>query len=574
MIGKGLIRNVAGSLVTVRTDFSVRPAETVRLGELELWGEIVGIRGPEVDIRALEDTTGLRVGEDALFTGSLLYLDAGPGFLGGMFDGFGRPLRKAESGGIYPERGKACPSSDRERLWRFIPAVHPGDVLEAGDVLGTVAEGNSFLHRILVPANVSGRVDWIAPDGEYMAESCACRLEGGIEIGFRQRREIRTPHPGKGRLPLNRFFSTGWRAPDTLCPLALGGTAVVAGAFGTGKTLFLRSLIRRCNADVIVRIGCGLRGNEVAEIWEEFSHASDGLVPSERMVLFAGMPDMLSGAREVAIYSGMTLAEYYRDMGYNVTVVIDSLAFAFETANGGYPANLMTRLARYCERAGHVCVGGRPERQGSITLVSSVSPAGGDFSDPVTQTLFRLSGTVWGLDRKPARHRHFPALDWSRSFSLYADLSEDLPADGAREECVSLRAYLKQTISDACALSESRRGECRDGFSEEEKWILYHAETLKVIYLRQDAFDSGDSFFSPASALALLRFLKTLDDRVRGILKTGVSYEDVAAVPVRAELMDLRGLSEETFSVASEKWLEAFAAELTVAEETPKGTAE
>ncbi|MDR1733124.1 MAG: V-type ATP synthase subunit A [Synergistaceae bacterium] len=580
---RGAVKIVSGPVVTAKTDFSVRMFEVVRVGVLGLLGEVIRIRDGEADIQTCEDTTGLRVGEEILFTGELLGIELGPGLLGTVLDGTGRPLRKLGEKGIYLERGAQASALSDDKLWRFTPATETGEEAGPGDVLGTVVEGSRFLHRVLFPANLpGGRVSWIAPEGDRRVRECICRLDNGAEITLSQRWELRVPRPAGSRLPSDRPLLTGQRVLDTLFPLALGGTAVLPGGFGTGKTVTQQSLARWCNADVIVYVGCGERGNEMTEVLEEFPTLTDpryGTPLMERMVLVANTSNMPVAAREASIYLGMTLAEYYRDMGYDVAVMADSTsrwAEALREIGGrleempgeeGYPAYLGSRLSRYYERTGRVEVLGRPRRQGSVTAINAVSPAGGDFSEPVTQASLRLSGAFWGLDKNLAQARHFPAINWRVSYSLYENLLSDGMEEMAGENWTALREYLKGVLLHERELSDLVRLLGRDGLSEEDKWALYHAENLKILYLQQNAYSPEDACFSLTRSAALLSLLRTLDEKARKAIADGLYYDEVVAFPIRSDLMSLRALPENALSEKAGEWLSAMETKFSAAKE-------
>jgi V/A-type H+-transporting ATPase subunit A len=551
-------------MVVAETDFSVRMFEAVRVGPLELLGEVVRIRSSEAEIQVCDDTTGLRVGEEVLFTRELLGVELGPGLLGQVLDGAGRPAGGPKN--ALPE-GK---------VWRFIPSVGVGDPVGPGDILGTVPEGTRFLHRVLCPLNaVGGRVAWVAREGDRSVRECVCRLEDGTELALSQRREVRIPRRGGVRLPLDRPLFTGQRVLDTLFPLAVGGVALLSGEFGTGKTVMQQALARCCAADVVVCVSCGERGNETAEIMERFSTLTapcSGAPLMERTILIANPSNMPPAGRDVAVCLGMTAAEYYRDMGYGVLVLIDSLSrWAEALRQERHPADLDTRLARICERAGRMEPLGRPSRQGSVTIVGAVSPWGGDFSDPVTQTALRLSGASWRLDKNLARSRRFPAIDRSASWSLYA-LTDAFVADAsvadasvgeAGEDWPELKEYLKSVMLRARELEDVRRAG-RTGLSEEDKWVLYHAESLKVLYLQQSACDAA-SF--PKRSAHLLRLLKALDGRARKAINSGLSCGEIASVAVRPPaalhaVPKASGTSEKDLPAGVEEWLALLNAKL------------
>ncbi|MDR2178711.1 MAG: V-type ATP synthase subunit A [Synergistaceae bacterium] len=607
---KGAITGVSGPVITAETDSCPRMFEAVWIagGALDsraidsrtmaskLPGEVVRIRGKTVDIQTYGDTTGLAAGGEVYFTGKLLSVDLGPGFLGQVLDGLGRSLGSIESLGSL--QGGGAPDLP---LWHFTPAAAEGNTVAPGDLLGTVEEGKLFIHRILVPPVSSPQaIAWIAPEGDdYTRRECICRLADGTELSLAQRWEVRVPRPVRARLPLDRPLWTGRRGFDTLFPLAVGGVAAVAGGVGTGKTLVQRSLAAGCDADVIVYVGCGGRGSETAEMLEEFSQAERRGIPlRERTIFVTSTSSMTVAARDPGIYLGMTLAEYYRDMGCDAVVVIDSLSRWAEAlreignrleespGEGGYPAYLGSRLSSYCERGGQAeTLGGH---RGSVTLISGFSPEGGDFSEPVTQTGLSRAGACWRLDKVLAQARRFPAMDLARSYSLYEEAVSDTLAQNAGQDWPDLKEYLRDILSRARELFDSARFAPTSAFapifastfdsifdpilaptlasnrsageialSEEDRWILFHAETIETVYLRQNVFDLQDS--CPARSAAMLRLLKALDDRVRSFLKDGLPA--AARVSMRAELAALWDLPGD-FTDKGREWLALFTAEL------------
>ncbi|MDR1379832.1 MAG: V-type ATP synthase subunit A [Synergistaceae bacterium] len=582
---KGVVVGILGPVLVAEVDFSVRMFEVVRVGERGLLGEVfeVGVRdsgdqGLNVGIQIWEDLTGLSVGEEVLFTGELLSVELGPGFLGEVLDGLGR---------LY---------SRKEKLWRFQPSVREGEKISPGDILGTVIERGRFSHRILVPPGAlaaesrerDNRVAWIAPEGEYTAQDYICRLENefSLPLSLTQKWPVRVPRPLKARLPLDYPLFTGQRALDTFLPLALGGTAALTGGSGTGKTLLLRSLAKGCGADVIVYVGCGERGNEIMEILDDFSKAaslrSNGLSSlMDRAIVIAAPSDAPVTLREMAVHLGLTLGEYYRDMGYDAVVMIDSVSRWAEASREiesrvgktsgeeGYPPWLNARLALCCERAGRVKVLGKSapgltnnsSRSGSITLISAISPEGGNLSDPVTQAMARSSGTFWVLNQELAQARRFPAIDWSRSHAFYENVLDEAFAHEASKDWPDLKEYLRTIMKWREELAGALRQGERDALSEENKWLLYHAETLEIVFLRQNAY--GETRSSPARMAAMLRFLKTLDGEVRKILKKELVCDVVTALPSRQEMLALRDLPEKDFEKAERKWLVRFTSGLT-----------
>ncbi|MDR1621194.1 MAG: V-type ATP synthase subunit A [Synergistaceae bacterium] len=596
---KGSITGVSGPVITVKTvtvetgaaktDSYARMFEVARIGgaSANLLGEVVRIRGKEADVQVYGDTTGLAAGEEVFFTGELLSVDLGPGFLGEILDGLGRFLRipgGPTKGEIYLEPGLAA--FPDERLWRFTPSAAEGDAVVPGDILGTVVEKKSFLHRILIPQLVSTRetIAWIAPEGDYLSRECICRLASGIELSLAQRWAVRVPRPAKARLPLERPLLTGQRALDTLFPLALGGAASVIGGSGTGKTFVQRSLAKYCDADVMVYVGCGGRGGETAEVFEEFSGIeSRGIPLKDRTVFVAHTSNMPTAARETGVYLGMTLAEYYRDMGYNAVVMVDSMSRWAEASREieshleefsgerGYPACLGSHLTGYCERAGHVETLGAPSlknpspRRGSVSLINAFSLEegnwGADFFESAAQAGLSAAGVHWKLDKTLAQTRWFPAIDIRESYSLYEEAVANALTHDAGQDWPDLKEYLKNVLLRQRELSDSRRFTGENSLSEEDRWLLFHAETLKIVFLRQSALDAKDACASPASSAAILRLLKALDDRVRKFLNEGLRCDDVIGVSMRPELIALRELPEDLTNKGQE-WLELFSIEL------------
>ncbi len=567
----GNVIGISGPVVRATVNFPVRLFEIVHAGRESLLGEVIRIRSGTVDIQVYEETSGMRVGEPVLFSGELLSLELGPGLLGSVLDGIGRPLTRLREQGLYIGRGAHVDTLDSEKKWEFSPVVRTGEELLPGDVVGTLPEGARILHRVMFPpTGRPSRIDWIAPPGKVGLHDPVCRLEDGQEITLSHRWEVRKGRPFASRMPFNRPLLTGQRILDTLFPLALGGAAVIPGGFGTGKTVTQQSLAKWCNADVIVYIGCGERGNEMTEVLEEFPTLMDPYhnVPlMERMILIANTSNMPVAAREASIYLGMTIAEFYRDMGYAVAVMADSTsrwAEALREIGGrleempgeeGYPAYLGTRLAQYYERAGRVRPLGREDREGSISVINAVSPPGGDFSEPVTQSSLRLSGTFWALDKTLAQQRHFPAINWQNSYTLYDESLSQTFSKELGAEWQDLRLFLSETLSREKALLELVQLVGRDGLSERDKWVLSLSELLRVVYLQQNAFDNVDAYCSLGKMKGLLENLKELDALVSHRLEAGILYEQLSEFSFRADLLRLRGIPDGDLTEISGHWV-------------------
>lgn len=570
MNNTGSVIGISGPVVRAAVDFPVRMFEIVHAGRESLLGEVIRIRGKEVDIQVYEETAGMRVGEPVVFSGELLSVELGPGLLGSVLDGIGRPLARLRESGLYIGRGANIGTLDENKAWEFSPALRAGDPAQAGETIGTLPEGARILHKLKLPPNaLRGRVEWIAPAGRVTLREPVCRLEDGTEITLSHRWEVRKGRPFASRLPFNRPLLTGQRILDTLFPMALGGAAVIPGGFGTGKTVTQQSLAKWCNADVIVYIGCGERGNEMTEVLEEFPTLMDpyhNIPLMERMVLVANTSNMPVAAREASIYLGMTIAEFYRDMGYAVAIMADSTsrwAEALREIGGrleempgeeGYPAYLGTRLAQYYERAGRVKTLGPGDEEGSISVINAVSPPGGDFSEPVTQSSLRLSGTFWALDKTLAQQRHFPAINWQNSYTLYDESLSRMFLEELGEKWAHLRLFLSETLARERTLLELVQLVGRDGLSEQDKWTLSLSELFRVVFLQQNAFDSVDAFCSLAKMKGLLATMQTLDEMVRERLQQGVLFEQFSDLPFRAGLLRLRGTPDPEFEGEAAEW--------------------
>jgi V/A-type H+-transporting ATPase subunit A len=548
--------------------------EVAYIGHSKLLGEVIRIKGDRVDIQVYEDTSGLTKGEPVIFTGELLAVDLGPGILGSVFDGIGRPLEILGKDSIYLKKGIHLPAIDSRKKWHFTPSIKEGEIVTPGTFIGYVFEGSFLQHRIMAPPYIEpAKVFWVASEENYTIEDSICRLENGVELTMKQRWEVRRPRPVLSRLSFDAPLLTGQRILDTLFPIAIGGAAVLPGGFGTGKTVTQQSLAKWCNAEIIIYIGCGERGNEMTEVLEEFPELSDPFHNAplmERMVLIANTSNMPVAAREASVYLGMTLAEYFRDMGYNTAIMADSTsrwAEALREIGGrleempgeeGYPAYLGTRLAQYYERAGRAKLLGLPEREGSVTVINAVSPAGGDFSEPVTQASLRLSGAFWALDKRLAQQRHFPAINWQQSYTLYEGSLASVFERELGSQWKVLKSYLKEMLDREKVLTDLVQLVGRDGLSEEDKWLLAHVETIKVVFLQQNAYSDADASCSMKKQFILLKLLYDLDNLMRQRIESGLLYDQVADYPLRVELLRLREMPEIELEQQGNQWLKNF----------------
>jgi V/A-type H+/Na+-transporting ATPase subunit A len=548
----GRVVRISGPVVSATALPHTRLFDVVRVGEEQLLGEVIKIDGDLVVMQVFEDTTGLRVGEPVEATGEPLYAELGPGLLGGILDGTQRALTNLSTdGNLYIARGADPPRLDRDHRWNFRAAVEVGDRVGPGDLLGSVPEGRAIEHRILVPSAISGVVTAVRP-GPATVLDPVVDIDGH-PVAMMRRWPLRRARPVAHRLPLTVPLITGQRVLDLLFPVARGGSAIIPGGFGTGKTVLEQALAKFSTADIVVYVGCGERGNELTEVLEEFPELADprtGAPLMERTVLIANTSNMPVAAREASIYSGITIAEYYRDQGYDVAMMADSTSRWGEAlrevssrleempAEDGYPAYLATRLAGFYERAGAVQCLGTPERTGSVTIVGAVSPAGGDFSEPITQNSLRLAGCFWALDTALSRQRHFPAVNWLRSFSQYG-LDEwfdrEIGADWS-----PLRRWAAAALQDEGALQEVVSLLGVEALAAEQRITLRIGQALREDLLQQSSFDDLDASCPPQRLLAMLRVIHEAGAAMRSALQRGVAITGITAASVLAELGRMR----------------------------------
>jgi V/A-type H+/Na+-transporting ATPase subunit A len=550
----GRVIGVSGPVVTVTGLPTARLFDVLRVGPERLLAEVVRIDGPRIVAQVVEDTSGLRVGDPVESTGGPLRVTLGPGLLGSIVDGTGRPLGAiAEmAGGPFIPRGSDPPALDPTRTWEWTPAVRVGDRVRPGDLLGTVAETAALEHRVLLPpGHAGGPVTAVHPGDATVVDPIV--HVAGEPVAMSQSWPAREPRPVAGRLPLDEPLITGQRVLDVLFPIALGGAAVIPGGFGTGKTMTEQALAKHAAADVVVYIGCGERGNEIAEVLEEFPGLTDprtGAPLMQRTVLVANTSNMPVAAREASIYVGITIAEYFRDQGYHVALMADSTSRWGEAlrevstrleeipAEDGYPAYLAARLAGFYERAGRVrCLGGA-ERTGSVTVVGAVSPAGGDFSEPITQNSLRLAGTFWALDSALARQRHYPAVNWNRSYSGY-----DL--DGWFDRRVSpdwsvLRGWALGVLQQESSLTEIVALLGVSSLAPDQRVVLRTGQLLREDVLQQSSFDEVDATCPPEKAVLLVGVVRAAHEEMLDALRRGTPAGTVATAPVLAELAAMK----------------------------------
>ena len=561
------IARLHGALAEVTPMPGAALYELVRVGERGLLGEVIRVRGDRAVVQVYEETGGLRLGEPVRPTGSALAAELGPGLLGSILDGVGRPLaRLAAASGDFLAPGISAPTLDPERAWPVRPLVAVGDEVAAGDVLAEVDETPVLVHRVLVPPGVSGRVVRVH-EGPLHAADPVVTLDGGLALPLAQRWPVRQPRPVAERLPGERPLLTGQRVLDLLFPVPEGGAVAVPGGFGTGKTVIEQSLAKHAAADVVVFVGCGERGNEMAEALAELSALEDprsGRPLLERTVLVVNTSNMPVVAREASIYLGITIAEHYRDMGYRVAMLVDSLSRWAEAlreiashlqempGEEGYPTYLGNRLGRFYERAGRVRALGRPGREGSLTLVTAVSPPGGDLSEPVTQAGLRVVGALWALDSRLAQQRQFPAVDWATSWSLHAEALGPWFAREAGAEWPALRQATQELLAREAELREVAALVGADALQDADRLLLGIGALAREHLLGQNAYDREDACSGLAKTAALARLLRDMHVAGAAALAAG---RDLAELPLPAlgrALGALRSAPEITMSAQVE----------------------
>ncbi|ACJ17242.1 archaeal/vacuolar-type H+-ATPase, subunit A [Thermococcus onnurineus NA1] len=552
----GRIIRVTGPLVVADDMKGAKMYEVVRVGEMGLIGEIIRLEGDKAVIQVYEETAGIRPGEPVEGTGASLSVELGPGLLTAMYDGIQRPLEVLrELSGDFIARGLTAPALPRDKKWHFTPKVKVGDKVVGGDILGVVPETGIIEHRVLVPPWVEGEIVEIVEEGDYTIEEVIAKVKkpnGEIEeLKMYHRWPVRVKRPYKRKLPPEVPLITGQRTIDTFFSQAKGGTAAIPGPFGSGKTVTQHQLAKWSDAQVVVYIGCGERGNEMTDVLEEFPKLKDpktGKPLMERTVLIANTSNMPVAAREASIYTGITIAEYFRDMGYDVALMADSTsrwAEALREISGrleempgeeGYPAYLASKIAEFYERAGRVITLGSDERIGSVSVIGAVSPPGGDFSEPVVQNTLRVVKVFWALDADLARRRHFPAINWLRSYSLYIDSIQDWWHKNVDPEWRAMRDRAMELLQKEAELQEIVRIVGPDALPDREKAVLIVARMLREDYLQQDAFDEVDTYCPPKKQVTMMRVILNFYERTMEAVDRGVPVDEIAKLPVREKI--------------------------------------
>ena len=561
----GEIKRINGSLIIAEGLKGVKIGDIAYVGDLKLIGEVVRISGREVALQCYEDTSGLRPGEHVISTGTPLVAELGPGLIGGIFDGLERSeLELWKKAGPFIKKGYRVIPLNREKKWHFKPRVKPGDRVVEGDIVGVVRESKVVEHRVLVPVGINGVVENIE-EGEFRVDEpiAEIRLPNGVkrEIKLMQTWPVRIPRPYKERLPLAQPLFTGQRVIDTFFPIAKGGTAAIPGGFGTGKTITLHSIAKWSDADIVIYVGCGERGNEMADILTHFPELEDprtGEKLIERAIFIANVSNLPVSAREASIYMGITIAEYYRDQGYDVGIIVDSTSRWAEAlrdlsgrleelpAEEGYPAYLAERIAKFYERAGRVVTLGSEHRVGSVTIMGAVSPPGGDFSEPVTSTTMRFVGALWALDTELAFRRHFPAINWLRSFSRYVDVLREF-WERYDPNWFRLREEALRLLEESSRLEEIARVIGEKALPDEQRLILLASEILREGFLVQSAFHEVDRYCPPEKQVRMLKAIMEFYSRALELIKLGVPVERIRGLKNLVELLrfkEKKGLEE------------------------------
>jgi len=554
-LSKGTIIKVSGPLVIAEGMRDANMFDVVRVSEHKLIGEIIEMHGDKASIQVYEETAGLGPGEPVVSTGVPLSVELGPGLIENMFDGIQRPLEKMrEMVGSNITRGIEVTSLDRNKKWKFVPTVKKGEKVSSGDIIGTVQETVVIEHRIMIPHGVSGTIEEIK-EGEYTITDTVAvvKKDNGekVDIQMMQKWPVRKGRPYKEKLPPDTPLITGQRVIDTFFPIAKGGVAAVPGPFGSGKTVVQHQLAKWADAEIVVYIGCGERGNEMTDVLMEFPELKDpktGESLMKRTVLIANTSDMPVAAREASIYTGITIAEYFRDMGYSVALMADSTsrwAEALREMSGrleempgeeGYPAYLGSRLAQFYERAGRVINLGSDGREGALTAIGAVSPPGGDISEPVTQATLRIVKVFWGLDSSLAYRRHFPAINWLLSYSLYLDRLDNWATENVSRNWGTLRADAMRILQEEAELEEIVRLVGVDALSASDRLTLEAAKSIREDYLHQNAFHDVDTYTSLNKQFKMLELIMNFYYLGKNAIEAGVNIKDLFEMPVREKI--------------------------------------
>ena len=585
-MSSNLINSINGPVVTIKGPTDLTMQEMVYVGSKKLIGEVISISAERTTIQVYETTTGLRVGEEIIGTGAPLSATLGPGIISNIFDGIERPLEDIEkTDGAFIGTGSSIPSLDPERKWDVTIKVSVGDELRGGDIYATCPETPLIEHRCMVPPNLSGRVSAVMTNGQYTVNDCVVKLvdKDGVEheLTLCQKWPIRVERPILKRMPIERPLITGQRVIDTMFPIAKGGTAAIPGGFGTGKTMTQHQLAKWCDADIIVYVGCGERGNEMTQVLKEFSELIDpksGQKLTARTVLIANTSNMPVAAREASIYTGLTLAEYYRDMGYDVAIMADSTSRWAEAlreisgrleempAEEGYPAYLPSRLAEFYERGGYVRTLGGEEA--SITLIGAVSPQGSDFSEPVTQNTKRFVSCFWALDKSLAYARHYPAINWMTSYSEYMDALAPWYNENVNANFTKYRGRILRLLNEEDQLMEIVKLIGADVLPDAQRLVIEIAKVIRVGFLQQNAMHPIDTYMSIDRQFKMMELILYLYDEAQKIISRAVPISQLVKTGVFDSVIRLKfEIKENDDSIFNDKKQEIDKAFAAVTEE-------
>lgn len=566
MITEGNIIKIAGPVIIADGMRGTQMHEMVKVGDDKLIGEIIELEGDTATIQVYEETAGLKPGEKVESTGGPLSVELGPGIMGSIFDGIQRPLEIIkEKTGDFIERGVDVPSIDKEKKWTFKPIAKVGDKVKGGDVLGEVQETSAVLQKILLPPSIEGTLKSIVSGGEFTVVEDIAEIEtadGIKKVQMLQKWPVRKGRPYKEKLNPDIPLVTGQRVLDTFFPVAKGGTAAIPGPFGAGKTVTQQQLAKWADADIVVYVGCGERGNEMTEVLLEFPELEDpktGNPLMDRTVLIANTSNMPVAAREACVYTGITIAEYFRDQGYDVALMADSTsrwAEAMREISGrleempgeeGYPAYLASRLAQFYERAGRVNTIGSESEVSSVSVVGAVSPPGGDLSEPVTQNTLRICKVFWALDASLADKRHFPSIDWLQSYSLYVDSVEGWWEGNAGEAWRNTRDEAMVLLQKESELQEIVQLVGPDALPDSEQVTLETTRMIREDFLQQNAYHEVDTYCSPSKQYGMLKTIVLFQKEATTALERGVSSQDVIALPIKEEMGRMKFVPEDEF---------------------------
>ncbi len=564
----GNIIKIAGPVIVGNGMKGTQMYEMVKVGNDKLIGEIIELEGDTATIQVYEETAGMKPGEPIESTGGPLSVELGPGIIGSIFDGIQRPLEKIKVlTGDYLQRGVSVPSLDKDKKWTFKPTLSAGTDVKGGDIIGEVQETSAILQKIMIPPKVEGKLISIASEGLYTVEEEVAEVEtlsGIIKVPMMQKWPVRVGRPYKTKLDPDIPLVTGQRAQDTFFPVAKGGTSAMPGPFGSGKTVTQQQLAKWADADIIVYVGCGERGNEMTEVLKEFPELEDpktGKPLMDRTVLIANTSNMPVAAREACVYTGITIAEYFRDMGYDVALMADSTsrwAEAMREISGrleempgeeGYPAYLASRLAQFYERAGRITTVGTEDKTSSVTVVGAVSPPGGDLSEPVTQNTLRISKVFWALDSSLADKRHFPSIDWLQSYSLYVDSVEDWWNTNTGSDWRETRDTAMALLQKESELQEIVQLVGPDALPDRERITLETTRMIREDFLQQNAYHEVDTYCAPKKQYQMLKTIIMYHVNAEAALDRGAASADIITIPVKDEIGRMKYLPESEFEV-------------------------